>query len=427
MGNLNSERKKISRIDRKMTRLFEKRMRVAKRIGEEKARQNLPVRDEAREDALLSHAADDLADPTLAPYACAFRRETIALSRAYQTALRQKDARFVMTSAGGYPVFVKCGALDSLRDVLPRGGKTLLVTDDGVPAALVERVSSALSDVRTVCLPAGESLKSADNLLLLCREMAREGFSRGDAVLSLGGGTVSDLAGFAASIYMRGIAFYQIPTTLLAQVDASVGGKTAIDDSDIKNIFGTFYPPRAVIVDPDVLKTLPPRQIASGLAEIIKIAATCDPEFFLVLESGAFEENPEAVIRIAISMKAQIVERDEKEENLRRVLNFGHTLGHALESAASPAMLHGECVALGMLPMCSPAVNERLRALFSRYGLPVEPPVSIDAARAVAALFHDKKADGEQIQTVFVPEIGQYEFRRLSRAELENKLREVIS
>ena len=225
------------------------------------------------------------------------------------------------------------------------------------------------------------------------------------------------MAGFAASCYMRGIDFYNMPTTLLAQVDSSVGGKTAVDFEGVKNAVGTFWQPKKVLIDSDTLRTLEPRQIHAGLAESIKMAATCDESLLTRIEksSDLFCDLP-SIIEGSVQIKSEIVKRDPKEKGLRRVLNFGHTVGHAIESLHGGRLLHGECVALGMLPMCSAPVRQRLRRLLQKYQLPTEMTDPTDSF--MPYILHDKKMQSGVIHTVYVEEIGTFQMRDLTPAEL---------
>ena len=226
---------------------------------------------------------------------------------------------------------------------------------------------------------------------------------------------MGDLAGFVAATFMRGVDFYNIPTTVLSQVDSSIGGKVAIDFEGYKNIVGAFYPPKAVIIDPDTLKTLDERQISNGLSESIKMALTSDSELFRIFESDSLDMD--LIIEKSLKIKKFVVEEDEKEQGLRRILNFGHTLAHAIESQSNMTdIYHGEAVALGMLPMCSKAVRERLLPVLEKLNLPTT--FKLDMKAVATAICHDKKADGDYITVVFVPEVGKWEMKKLPIAEL---------
>lgn len=313
-----------------------------------------------------------------------------------------------------YDIVVERGALSRVEELLPLNRRVLIVTDEGVPAAYAEAVAKACAHPVVVTYPQGEGTKSFDTLADVCRVMLENGFTRTDAVVAVGGGVIGDLAGLAASVFMRGIDFYNIPTTLLSQVDSSIGGKTAINHGGIKNCVGTFYQPKRVIIDPEVLSSLPARQVANGLAETIKMAATCDAALFERMEKEDLNEILDEIIVASLNIKKYVVEQDEREASLRRVLNFGHTLGHGFESEAAlrsgdRALYHGECVALGMLSMCSDDARIRLMSVLQKAGLPTD--TDMDVEKALAAVAHDKKMEGAKIHYVFVPTVGQFELR----------------
>ena len=259
----------------------------------------------------------------------------------------------------GYDIILERGCLRRAGELLDLDRKVFIVTDDGVPAAYAQTVAAACREAAVETLPQGEGSKNMDSFRRILSRMLAFGMTRGDCVAAVGGGVMGDMAGFAAACYMRGIDFYNIPTTVLSQVDSSIGGKTAIDLDGIKNAVGAFYQPRRVLIDPEVLDTLPDRQVANGLAEAVKMALCFDEEGFRAFERGVDRKNPDGIIEAALRIKKRVVEEDEKEHGLRRALNFGHTLGHGIESMhAENGLLHGECVALGMIPMCSVPVRE---------------------------------------------------------------------
>ena len=313
-----------------------------------------------------------------------------------------------------YDIIVERGALARVGELLDLDRRVLIVTDHGVPRQYARAVSMAASQPTVVTVAVGEGSKSYETLAQLHEAMLRGGFTRTDAVVAVGGGVVGDLAGFAAATFMRGVDFYNIPTTVLSQVDSSIGGKTAINHAGVKNCIGAFHQPKRVIVDPDVLSTLPARQISNGLAEAIKMAATCDAELFCRMENEPINDILDDVITSSLRIKKYVVEQDETEKSLRRVLNFGHTLGHGIESEAAllseeRALYHGECVALGMLPMSAPNARARLVSVLKKAGLPTETDINVD--KALEAVAHDKKMSGNRIHYVYVPEIGRFEFR----------------
>ncbi|MBQ9847814.1 MAG: 3-dehydroquinate synthase [Clostridia bacterium] len=332
----------------------------------------------------------------------------------------------VKTSVGGYNIILERNSLSKLNEYLDLNRKVLVVTDSGVPAEYAETVAYQCAQAFTVRFEQGENSKNIQTFELLLRAMVENGFTRSDCVVAVGGGVVGDLSGFAASAFMRGIDFYNIPTTLLSQVDSSVGGKTAIDFMGIKNIVGAFYPPKCVVIDPETLKTLPKRQISNGLSEALKMSMTNDKTLFEIFENGSAENDLDRVIERALLVKKSVVEADEHENGLRRVLNFGHTLAHAIESANGMKKLyHGECVAIGMVPMCSESVRARLLPVLEKLALPSS--FSCDDTEAIiSACRHDKKLNGKEITAVYVNEIGSFEFKKMKLDDFETMIRKAI-
>ncbi len=324
-----------------------------------------------------------------------------------------------------YGIVIERGALSRIGELIPLDRKVLVVTDSGVPAEYAKAVAAACKAPVCVTVAEGEGSKSIDTYARLLTVMLENKFTRTDAVVAVGGGVVGDLSGFVAASYMRGVDFYNIPTTLLSQVDSSVGGKTAVNLAGIKNCVGAFWQPKGVVIDPDVLKTLDSRQYASGLAEVIKMAATLDADLFSMLENEDFEEKIDEIIARAIDTKRKVVEKDEREGGLRRVLNFGHTVGHAIESEKNMSLYHGECVALGMLPMCSSSARERILSVLKKANLPTS--IECDADSIVMGMSHDKKLDADKIRAVYVNEIGSFEIREEKFSDFSNKVREVLS
>ena len=253
--------------------------------------------------------------------------------------------------------------------------------------------------------------------------LIENGFTRTDCLVSIGGGVVGDLGGFISSTYMRGIDFYNIPTTLLSQVDSSIGGKTAIDYNGIKNIIGSFYTPKCVLIDPNTLKTLDKRQLHAGLVEAIKMACTCSSSLFeIISKSKNLENDIDEIIFQSLQIKQKIVEEDLEEKGLRRVLNFGHTLGHIIESASNYNLLHGECVGIGMLSFSSDKARKQIKKLLKKYNLPTSYDLSLKDIEEY--LIHDKKKTGDYIWIVSVENIGSYELKKIKIDELYNKLKE---
>ena len=307
---------------------------------------------------------------------------------------------------GCYDIVLERGSLKKAGQLLELDRRVLVVTDEGVPPEYAGCVASRCREAIVVTVPRGEGSKSFEQLERLLSAMLEASFTRGDCVVAVGGGVVGDLSGFAASCYMRGIDFYNIPTTLLAQVDSSVGGKTAVNFGGVKNIVGAFYQPKKVIIDPGTLKTLERRQLMAGLAEAIKMAATSSAELFEIIEkSEDLDADLPEIIRRSLCIKRDVVEQDPKGNGLRRILNFGHTVGHAVEGFNKGKLLHGECVALGMPPMCSGEALERVTKVLKKYGVPTEIEQSAD--ELMPYLKHDKKMTADLVKVVLVDKIGQ--------------------
>lgn len=326
----------------------------------------------------------------------------------------------VKTQNGGYNIYLERGALHRAGQYFNLDRNVLIVTDDGVPTEYAEAVALQCRTSLTVVFPQGEASKNFDTYKSILSALVNGGFTRTDCVVAVGGGVVGDMAGFAAASFMRGIDFYNIPTTVLSQVDSSVGGKTAIDFDGYKNIVGAFHQPKGVIIDSDTLKTLPERQISNGLAESVKMALTHDSELFAMFESDNFDID--TVIERSIKIKRSVVEEDEKESGLRKVLNFGHTVGHAIESN-TPSLYHGECVALGMLPMCSNEIRERLILVLKKLNLPTT--VDCNTQKIIDTMSHDKKMAGDTISVVRVETAGSFNIAKLQFTDFADEIRAV--
>ena len=310
-----------------------------------------------------------------------------------------------------YDIILKNGALENLYQFARLDRRVAVVTDAGVPAEYAQRVADQCRDAKIITVPQGEASKSMKILESVLRQMLEFNMGRGDLVIAVGGGVVGDLAGFAASIYMRGIDFINCPTTTLSMIDSSIGGKTAVDLGETKNIVGSFWQPKLVIVDPSTLATLPRRQYINGLAESVKASLLADPELFAIFEKGDIDEQIGEIIYRSLRFKKSIVEQDETERGMRKALNFGHTIGHGIEAVKgvrgrrTVGLYHGECVALGMLPMIeSKALQKRVRAVYRRLGLPLRTAYNKD--KVYAEMLHDKKAQGGQITVIKVPGLG---------------------
>ncbi len=346
-----------------------------------------------------------------------------------------------------YPILIGQGLLGSAEawQHMPGGTLALIVTNTTVQplyaAQLAAQLASGYARVRCVALPDGEQYKNSASLAQIFDALIAAGADRKSVVYALGGGVVGDMAGFAAACYMRGISFVQVPTTLLAQVDSSVGGKTAINHARGKNLIGAFHQPRAVLCDLGTLHTLPARELSAGLAEVIKYGPIADMEFFAWLEEHmhALRACEGAALAHAVQrscqIKADVVARDECETGLRAILNFGHTFGHAIEAGMGYGRwLHGEAVAAGMcmaahlscaLGLAGCSLVRRLEALLARAGLPTRGPVLDErdnAGRYLALMRLDKKSEGGAIRFITIERPG----RAALRTAPDALVREVI-
>ena len=325
----------------------------------------------------------------------------------------------------GYTVSVGKNILHRAGELFNLDRRVLVVTDSGVPAEYAMTVASCAREAKIVTLPEGEGSKSPETFTRVLTEMLDFGLTRTDCAVAVGGGVVGDLVGFCAASYMRGIDFYNVPTTLLSQVDSSIGGKTAINLSGVKNVVGAFYQPKGVLIDADTLKTLPSRQIANGMAEAIKMAITSDADLFELIErEGLTEENTEEILLGALRIKKAVVEADERECGLRRVLNFGHTLGHGIEAREEMRLYHGECVAIGMTAVCSDEMLPRLRGALKRFGLPTEYDGDLEGA--LSYICHDKKCDGSRVSVVFSDDFGSFRLENMTVSDFCDRVRERI-
>ena len=430
MDKLNAARKSINETDAKMAELFCERMAAVKEVAEYKAENGLPILDSARETEVIKRNASLIENGEIKAYYINFLKNNMELSRSYQAELypelssgilyENENLKRIPLSLGdeSYDIILGCGAIDKVGEYFNLNRRVLVLTDSGVPNEYAKKVADKCKGALIYVIDKGESSKCFANLEKILTFMADNCFTRTDCVVAVGGGVVGDLAGFVAATYMRGIDFYNIPTTLLSQVDSSIGGKVAIDLGRYKNTVGSFYQPKCVIVDPELLLTLEIRQIRAGLAESLKMAATSDPTLFAMFENDEYLNDIEEVILRSLLIKRKIVERDVRESGERRILNFGHTVGHAIESITG--LLHGECVGLGMLYFCSDPVKERLLAIIDSMGLPVS--LNIKRDELYSYILRDKKADGELITITYVSEIGKPELIKIPIEKIKDYL-----
>ena len=346
-----------------------------------------------------------------------------------------------------YDVVVRLGALAGLNDVVRAAGasnRVAIITDRNVGRHYAKRVARLLAGAPVFAIPAGEQHKNRKTWATLTDRLLKAGFGRDTTIVALGGGVVGDIAGFVAATYMRGIPVVQVPTTLLAMVDASVGGKTGVDTRAGKNLVGAFHRPAAVVIDPEILRTLPPGHMRAGFAEILKHGVVADAAYFNQARAFAAHLNTRGslaelttLIQRSIEIKASIVARDERESGLRKVLNFGHTIGHAIEAAKKFGVLHGDAVAMGMvaetriaetLHLAVAGTVAAVREACKEAGLPTSPP-RIPASRLLAFTRADKKARGGRVEYALPKRIGEMAGRELgwSIPVEDTIVREVLS
>ena len=348
----------------------------------------------------------------------------------------------------GHEVVVGRGMLSRLHQEVVRLGdfsRRGLVTDDVVRPAVAESLQAHLEaqglEAVLFSFPPGEKTKSVETVLDLCGRLLDNGFDRQSVLLAVGGGVVGDITGFAAAMYLRGIGYIQVPTTLLAQVDSSIGGKTGVDLPSGKNLLGAFHQPLLVVIDPDVLVSLPREAMQDGLAEAAKVGLIADARLVDMVEQEGQSlldgRNPEleGVILRACRVKCRVVSQDEREVGLRRILNFGHTVGHALEAASAYTVSHGRAVAVGMgvaircserwVGLSSPHAARAL-AMIEKLGLPTRLPKGVEPEAVLARLERDKKILGEVCHFVLLSEIGRPVVKAIPLDDLRRELQGIL-
>ncbi len=318
-----------------------------------------------------------------------------------------------------YNIHIKKGVLADVHKYVDLERKVLIVTDDEIPEEYVSALQQQCPECYLATVHAGEASKCFIYLQFIWNALLDNGFGRKDLLIGLGGGVVGDLTSFAAATYMRGVDYINIPTSTLAQIDSSIGGKGAINLGDVKNIVGAFHQPRAVFIDTDLLQTLDDRNFYNGLAEAVKAGLIGDAELFELFEQLPAEreqiqqEYIEQIIVKALAVKKSVVEQDEKENGLRQILNFGHTIGHAIESAGELAgMLHGEAIGIGMLQVTEDAaLRERLAAVLRKLNLPTSHEYPVEQLMEIIS--HDKKQSGNKINLILVKTPGKAEIVKM--------------
>jgi len=305
-----------------------------------------------------------------------------------------------------YHVEIENNLLDHLEKYLNPSFQYVIISDNHIPTKYIEKVQKACPNHILILFPEGEKSKSLEQFSRITELMLEQNIKKDAKLIALGGGVTGDLAGFVASVYLRGIDYIQIPTTLLSQIDSSVGGKVAINSSKGKNVIGSFYPPTMVLIDPKTLDTLPPRHFSNGMAEMIKYGMIADKSLFEKIRFEDVKDHLEYFISRSLEIKKEFVEKDEFDNGLRQSLNFGHTFGHAIESYYEyDKYLHGEAISIGMVMVLSkPEVRKELIEVLKKYRLPTEDSAKISDLKDYVN--RDKKARKELLNIVDVLEIG---------------------
>jgi len=338
----------------------------------------------------------------------------------------EHDIKIPASPAAGYRIHIGTEILGSLWPKIKADFSKynkFVVTDENLASAgHLEKLLGQRNISTFIISPAGETSKNIDTIISIIETMEKAYLGRDTLVVALGGGTVGDIAGFAAAIFKRGVPVIQIPTTTVAQADSAVGGKTGVDSSVSKNAFGAFWHPAAVYIDVATLTTLDDRQFQAGLVESVKHAIIADRRYFDFLESNlddVLERKLDVLEKIAhlnCKIKGSVVETDPSEQNKRRILNYGHTIGHAVEAASGFELLHGEAVAIGIiaaglieieLKLSQPGRLERIRQVFNKLGVPVKLPENLNKTNIIDLIKHDKKAIGKWPRFVLISEMGQ--------------------
>ena len=338
--------------------------------------------------------------------------------------------RYHLSAMGEYDVIV--GQVSNLTNFSMQN--PIVVTDENVAKFHLETIKQLLgTDTKSVIVPAGEAHKNLETISTLWKSFLKNGLDRKSAVIALGGGVIGDMAGFAASTYMRGIDWVAVPTTLLSMVDASLGGKTGFDLPEGKNLIGSFYPPKLVLAAPQFLKTLPEAELISGMAEVVKHGIISDPELFNLCLRGLdwVKNNLEQIVKRAMAVKIKVIEEDPYEQGFRAALNLGHTVGHAVELVSGFKLRHGEAIAIGMVAEAKysarvglagvglvEAVTESLKAL----GLPIQIPEEMPREEIIRAMRMDKKKNANAIRFALPVEIGKVELVAVRVDDLEEVL-----
>ena len=422
--DINDLRKGIDSIDKEMAELFTKRLDLSIKIAEYKKLNNINILDKSREKEVIDKNLKYIDNSLYKTYYKEFIKTNMNISKRLQNSMFDNEDRLSVNSSRGiYEIIIKRDSLKDLNKYINLNRKVLIVSDDHIPNEYIDKVSNQISKPFIYRFNEGETNKSIDTLKEILSILTLNSFDRYDLIIGLGGGVSGDIAGFSASIYNRGIDFVNIPTSLLSMVDSSIGGKTGVNYNGIKNIVGSFYSPNFVLIDPDLLSTLDDKEFYSGLAESIKMAITCSKDLFEFIESSKdIKKDIDRVIYESLLIKRSVVERDEFESSYRKVLNFGHTIGHAIEAYSNGLVRHGEAVSIGMNYMLGKNIKSRVINLLNKYNLPTTTTYNLDDFMGIIKF--DKKRNNDFIDIIISKEIGTYEIRKIKIDELKEALKD---
>ena len=316
-----------------------------------------------------------------------------------------------------YKIIIGYNILKEISAYYSLDKKVLVISDDGVPSFYYEEILSTIKNGYKFIIKQGEASKNIDNYYLINKFLLENEFDRNDLIIAVGGGVVIDLSAFVASTYKRGIDVINVPTSTLAMIDSSVGGKNGINFNGVKNILGTFYQPKLVLIDLNTLKTLDKRNYNNGLVEALKAGLIMDKEILPLFKD--YKNNILDIIIKSLKVKISVVEQDEKEKGLRKILNFGHTIGHAIE--VKKKLLHGEAVAKGMLYVLNKKYQKEIKEILNTLEIDVDYNVDIDAINLIK---NDKKREDKYLDLIVVEEIGSAKIKKVTIEEIENLLKE---
>lgn len=320
-----------------------------------------------------------------------------------------------------YKVFIERGLLSRICDFIDKSREIVIISDDNIPKIYVNTITSQLNNPLCLFVPQGESSKSMETAYSLVNSLIENKVTRGALIIALGGGVIGDLAGFVSSIYMRGVDFIQIPTTLLSQIDSSVGGKVGINAISMKNAIGSFKQPKLVLIDPNTLQTLDKRQLSSGVSEMIKYGLIADKSLFYDILQNNINNEIEKYIYSCVTIKKALVIEDELDYGRRQLLNYGHTLGHAIEQDSNYTLLHGEAIAVGMYKMAEGTnFQQDLKKALVKYGLPINYDYNKDTIYNLIKT--DKKVSGNKLNIILVEEPGKGFIKTISIKEILERI-----